>query len=230
MPLKKVKIGSNMYQGWITHTHSHLGGECSHKCIYCYVENKRFGRTPRYTGPICLVEKEFETNYGWGKTIFIEHMNDLFAETVPTEFIERVLKHCSDWPENTYVFQTKNPNRYLAGWDWPKNFILGTTLETNRPMTGISDAPSAEDRVTSMCLLPENVSRFVTMEPILDFDVSEFARMIASMKPFFVNLGADSKGNDLPEPTVEKVMLLVDALADYGIELREKENLERLKP
>jgi hypothetical protein len=68
------------------------------------------------------------------------------------------------------------------------------------------------------------------MEPILDFDVSEFARMIASMKPFFVNLGADSKGNDLPEPTVEKVMLLVDALADYGIELREKENLERLKP
>ena len=34
MPMKKVKKGSNMYD-WVSHVHSFIGGECSHKCKYC---------------------------------------------------------------------------------------------------------------------------------------------------------------------------------------------------
>jgi hypothetical protein len=33
----------------------------------------------------------------------------------------------------------------------------------------------------------------------------------------------------LPEPTVTKILALVDKLKEYGIELREKHNLKRLK-
>ena len=72
--------------------------------------------------------------------------------------------------------------------------------------------------------------KFVTIEPVLDFDVDILAAMIHTINPFFVNLGADSKGRGLAEPTVEKIMRLVDRLSGYGIELREKHNLKRLKP
>jgi len=70
--------------------------------------------------------------------------------------------------------------------------------------------------------------KFVTIEPVLDFDVDDLAAWIGFIKPEFLNLGADSKGHGLTEPTVEKVHALVDKLKEYGIELREKHNLERL--
>jgi len=79
MSLKKSN--GNMYP-WVTHTHSHLGGECPHACTYCYVDNPRFGRPAKYTGPIRLLEDEFKVNYGTGRTIFVENCNDLFAAAV----------------------------------------------------------------------------------------------------------------------------------------------------
>lgn len=224
MSLKKSK--GNMYP-WVTHMHCHLGGECPHKCVYCYVDNPRFGRPARYTGPLRLIEKEFKINYGNGKTIFIEHQNDLFAADVPKEFIQRILAHCCSWPNNTYVFQTKNPVRYLNGFSFP-NCILGTTIETNRDIPGISKAPSPARRMVAMealCL----TRKFLTIEPVLDFDVDILAKWILQIHPEFLNLGADSKNRKLPEPTVEKITVLVAKLKEYGIELREKHNLERLK-
>jgi hypothetical protein len=71
--------------------------------------------------------------------------------------------------------------------------------------------------------------KFVTIEPVLDFDVDILANWIRIINPEFLNLGADSKNHNLPEPTVEKIMALVDKLKTYGIELREKHNLKRLK-
>jgi len=226
MPLNKSK--GNMYP-WVSHTHSHLGGECSHHCIYCFVDNPRFGRPERYTGALRLIEKELETNYGTGKTIFIEHCNDLLASDVPQSFINQIILHCLKWPGNTYVFQTKNPERYLTMDQlFPQNSILGTTIETNREIPGISKAPSPEKRMMAMERL--QARKFVTIEPVLNFDVDILAAWIDRIRPEFLNLGADSKSRNLPEPTVEKIMQLVSKLAEYGIELREKHNLSRLKP
>jgi DNA repair photolyase len=224
MSLKK-SVG-NMYP-WVTHTHSHLGGECPHKCVYCYVDNPRFGRPAKYQGPIRLIEAEFAVNYGSGKTIFIENCNDLFAEGIPDEFIRRILSHCRTWPENTYVFQTKNPAR-MRMTTWEPNAIFGTTLETNRGIPEISKAPRPQYRVAAM--MGWKVRKFVTIEPVLDFDVDVLSEWIARVEPEFVNLGADSKAHHLPEPTIGKIMALVEKLKGYGIELREKHNLSRLKP
>jgi DNA repair photolyase len=212
---------------WVTHTHSHLGGRCSHECVYCYVDNPRMGRPEKYQGPIRLIEKEFTVKYNTGKTIFIEHCNDLFAKEVPNEFIDRIIHHCKEFPLNFYVFQSKNPRR-LLDWAFPKGTILGTTIETNRDMPEIGKAPRPRERAEAMI----NISgrKFVTIEPVLDFDVDILAGWIAEIRPEFLNLGADSKGHGLPEPTVEKIMALVDKLHEYGIELREKHNLQRLKP
>jgi len=72
---------------------------------------------------------------------------------------------------------------------------------------------------------------FITIEPILDFDVKEFSEMLCKFKDFkgfFINIGADSKGHGLAEPTHKKVMDLYEILIANGIEVRKKINLERL--
>lgn len=224
-----IKSKGNMYP-WVTHCHTHLGGECCHECVYCYVNDPRFGRPAKYKGPLRLIEEEFNVKYGKGKTIFIEHCNDLLAFDVIPQHIVRILHHCLDYPDNTYVFQTKNPQRYfdpLIEGMFPHNSIFGTTIETNREIHGISKAPTPYERMFWMTRLIGR--KFVTIEPVLDFDVDILAEWIAWINPEFLNLGADSKGYGLPEPTVEKIMALVERLKEYGVELREKHNLTRLK-
>ena len=63
----------------------------------------------------------------------------------------------------------------------------------------------------------------VTLEPVLDFDINGLVNMINLMKPEWVNLGADSGGHKLPEPSKEKLLKLIDR-----IEIRQKKNLKRL--
>lgn len=224
MALRKTK--GNMYT-WVTHTHSHLGGECPHECTYCYMDNPRFGRHPRYSGEIRVIEKEFSVDYGKGKTIFIENTNDLFAESIHTGYIIEVLMHCLKFPDNIYVFQTKNPCRYadqtIRAY-MPENCIYGVTIETNRYTP--SKAPPVLERAEWMAQVKGR--KFVTVEPVLDFDLMPLVDLIKMCEPEFVNIGADSKGHNLPEPSMGLVMQLVDELKLINIDVREKNNLARL--
>lgn len=231
MPLTKSK--GNMY-GWCTHTHSHLGGECSHRCSYCYVQamERRFG-SGRYAGPLRLIEKELDINYGVGRTIFIEHCNDLFAADVEMPWIYNILNHCQEYPENTYVFQTKNPARYFGfmGMMPPKR-ILGCTIETadDAVALNVSDAPAPSKRAYEIRKLRQNGERvFVTVEPILRGPMTLLVSWLSDIRPEFVNIGADSKGTGLDEPSREDIIALLGYLAAFDeIEIREKHNLDRL--
>lgn len=224
MPLNKSH--GNMYS-WVTHTHNHLGGECPHKCSYCStkVMAKRFN-IEKYKGPIRLIEKELTVGYGTGKTIFIENCGDLFAEQVPLYYIQKILKHCREYSGNTYVYQTKNPDRYadFLG-DFPVMSLFGTTIESNWESN--SRAPKPKDRMIAMAKLQERC-KFVTIEPIIDFDVATMVIWIRQIRPLFVNIGADSKGIDLPEPAANKIKALIDGIGKAGIEIRCKRNVERL--
>src|SRR3990167_5227085 len=73
-----------------------------------------------------------------------------------------------------------------------------------------------------------NCQFFVTIEPIMVFDLEEFAGRIRDIDPIFVNIGADSKGHNLPEPSWEEVRALIDKIREAGIEVRLKKNLNRL--
>ncbi len=51
--------------------------------------------------------------------------------------------------------------------------------------------------------------------------------MIKLIKPDWVNIGADSKGHNMPEPSKEKILALVKELEKFT-EIKNKNNLQRL--
>lgn len=230
MPL--TKSTGNMYS-WVTHMHTHLGGKCPHGCSYCYVGKSRYGVIPRYEGEIRLIEKELKVNYGDGKTIFIEHMNDMFADDVSVGYILSILNHCNGYPKNIYVFQSKNTERMTSFIQYlPPECIVGTTIETNRDLDTISKAPKPCFRFSGMLhskfRSSKIIQRFVTIEPIMKFDFDIMLMWLTTIKPDFINIGADSKKCGLPEPTAKEVKDLIQGIKDAGLTIRVKNNLQRL--
>lgn len=216
-----------MYE-FVDDTINPVCGACSHKCKYCYVEKmkKKFPVIKeKYSGEIRLDKKVLKKNLKSGLFYFIVSMGDLFAENVPESIISEVLWWLKKHPDNTYLFQSKNPVRFLDfKYDFPDNTIFGTTIESNRDYPELSKAPKIIDRVDAMISLAcEDFKTMVTIEPVLDFDVDTMALIINNMEPKWTNLGADSGGHKLPEPSKEKLLELIDR-----IDIRQKKNLKRL--
>jgi protein gp37 len=219
MVLNKQK--GNMY-GFVTHTWNPIKGKCSHDCSYCYM--KVFPQKP-----LRLVEKELQDDLGSGNFIFVGSSTDMFAKDVPKEWILKVLKHMSDFSNNTYLLQSKNPSRYNQLIDYiPTNTILGTTIETNSRGLSLrySNAPYPLARVQSMSII-KDFKKMVTIEPIIEFDLTELLSMIIKINPKWVNIGADSKGHKLQEPSPEKIIDLIYELRKFT-EVKLKSNLNRI--
>ena len=207
------KSKGDMYK-FVDFTWNPIKGLCSHNCKYCYM--KRFPQPELH-----LDEKDLKTDLGKDNKIFVGSSTDMFADNVPDEWIQRVLQHCSFY-DNTYYFQTKNPIRFIQGnLRFPIKSILGTTIETNYSslIEKYSKAPTF--RLYKFL-------NFVTIEPIMDFDLKELVGIINRINPDFVNIGADSKNHHLPEPTYEEVMELKKELEKFTI-VNLKDNLKRLK-
>jgi len=232
MPLKTAK--GNMYP-WVTNMHTHLEGECPHKCAYCYVSGPQHERPAKYSGDVRFNKRELNVHYGSGRIIFIEHCNDIFAEGVQDDWILQILEHCRKFQDNTFVFQTKNPGRYFdfSVDEYPKHCFFGVTIETNRIVEGLSTAPTPAERAAAMREVtgefPQDWRYFVTAEPILKFDIDEFSEMIMKIEPDFCNIGADSKNHGLDEPTIAEIEALANLLEIDGIEIKEKHNMNRLR-
>ena len=62
----------------------------------------------------------------------------------------------------------------------------------------MKNSPYPIDRVEQMKLIRHPL--YLTIEPLLDFDLLFFVEIIKSCSPLQVNIGADSGGNNLPEP------------------------------
>jgi hypothetical protein len=72
-----------------------------------------------------------------------------------------------------------------------------------------------------------NYKLFVTIEPIMAFDLKEMMDGLAAVHPDFINIGADSKKCNLPEPSKQDVHNLIKAIQDAGLNIRIKNNLGR---
>ena len=220
------ELKGNMYE-WAK-TWNPLGGECSHKCSYCSTNNlkKRYEAVRnKYSGPLKLF---FDDPPLTKKILFVCGQHDLFAENIPESWIANILRRCKA-KNNTYLFQTKNPARIKKFAPlFPEKSIICTTIETNRWYKQMGKAPVTDERAKAMN--EHYLAGFktqVTIEPIMRFDLKEMVILIKVCHPSSVNIGADSKGNHLPEPPREKILELIEELEKFTV-IDQKRNLSRL--
>lgn len=211
----------NMYD-FVTHTWNTVKGQCYHDCSYCYM--KRWGNQK----PVRFDESELKTDLGENNFIFVGSSNDMFAENIPNDWILNTLTKCN-WYYNKYLFQSKNPSRidnYIN--DITRPFYICTTIETNRYyFEHMGNSPTPIVRSLGMEIL-RTKQKYVTIEPIMDFDLIPMIELIKRCEPVQVNIGADSGNNNLPEPSWDKIKKLKEELSKFTI-IANKRNLERLK-
>lgn len=184
-----------------------------HDCIKCYNYEphehcERLAKTPPRT-------KE-------GKFIFLCDMGDIAHASI--SFRHELANWCANYPDRDFLVQSKSPYCFLGEY-FPKNVILGTTLETNRDdlCLQISKAPPPSVRYKYM-LMPKHPRKMITAEPILDFDLDTFLHMILTISPWRVYIGYDShpKENKLEEPSLSKSDQLYEFLELNGLDVRWK--------
>jgi hypothetical protein len=129
--------------------------------------------------------------------------------------------------DRIWFLQSKNPSclkRYLHLI--PKNSYLATTLETNRDKgyNKTSKAPTPSRRYEDFLALRWN-KKIVTIEPIMDFDLSPFVQWIRNINPraVFVGYNSHPKSVPLPEPSVDKTLDLICNFKRSGIQVLLKE-------
>ncbi|MEB3816914.1 MAG: phage Gp37/Gp68 family protein [Desulfurococcales archaeon] len=204
---------------------------CLHDCVYCWArrlaltklkhaQRYRDGFKPRFN------PEEFKRRFKGG-VVFVSDMGDLWGDWVPDAWIRRVLNYIRRFPNTWFLFLTKNPQRYHDFLDEiPPNAILGATIETNRSTyfqegskPRISSAPLPVRRYIAMRDLDWPL-KFISIEPILDFDLDTFTRWIEEINPFMVYVGYDNYGNRLPEPPLSKTLEFIRRLEDFTLVIR----------
>lgn len=222
MGLNKQK--GNMY-GFINSTWNVIKGKCPHNCKYCYMNQARLN-------PRRFDKSELKTDLGKDNYIFAGSSNDMWAEDMPDEQIILILYKCLANPHNKYLFQTKNPKKFIKHLPQLKklNATLCVTLESNIEYPEFHNAPDMEERVAVMTELSGKAEykTMVTIEPILDFDLGDFFLDLQAINPDYINIGADSKWHKLPEPSMSKVLSLISVLGEADLNVLEKKNLKRL--
>lgn len=222
----------NMYD-WLNATWNPISGRCPQGCIYCFMITKwDYWKSKKNILGIkqILNEKTLNDDLGTGNFIFVGSSTDMFAKDVPSEWIEKVLEKCRAAPGNEYLFQSKNPERFTEFVKlFPEKTLLGTTIETNRQsfIKTISKAPPVFERAHWMNHLNSRFPIMVTIEPIFDFDLEDLVFLIRRCNPKWVNIGADSQGHKLDEPSASKLKQLIEELKEFT-EVKKKKNLSRL--
>jgi DNA repair photolyase len=229
MPLTLNPAKGNMYE-FVTHTCNPVKGKCAHACRYCYAA--RCHGTPLRFDRDGLRKLKIPPDL----YIFIGSSTDMWAENVPALWVWDVLIKCQENPQSKYLFQTKNPMRYLgAGGLLPLpprgKGILVATIETDSEYWRNKVTPFAPPIPSRFIAMQHCALRYetqVTIEPILKFDRQLFVNALREIHPNQINIGADSKHHNLPEPSKQEVFDLIHSLQDCGLKVYLKPNLDRI--
>lgn len=218
---------SKMFKS-ITRTWNPVTG-CNFACPYCWARRLAEGRLKRYypMGFVPEIHTErFNEQFKQGETIFVCSMGDIAWASV--NVLLQLLGRIKQFPKTDFLLCSKNPSIFWHGGFHEPNIILGTTIETNRDMPLLGSALVRSGRFEVMSHLPHH-RRFVSIEPILDFDVGELVRWVRTISPEIVEVGADSLHNNLTEPPWIKVDMLLESLRGFVPTVIEKDGLGRLK-
>jgi protein gp37 len=93
-------------------------------------------------------------------TIFVCSMSDIFHESVPFDFIDKVVKTIRETPQHRYQLLTKRDKRmakYFETHPVPENVWLGVTVE----------ARITKEKINTLRTIPASI-RFLSCEPLLE--------------------------------------------------------------
>lgn len=152
--------------------------------------------------------------------IFVGSSIDMWAEDIPSDWI-RIVLDCCNKAANKYLFQSKNPSRILEFITHPvfHRSVACTTIETNRSYPDVMcNSPVIEERVRAMEKIADlGIETYVTLEPLMQFDLDELVGYIKRCKPKQVNLGRNTNRKiEIPEPTADEVKALVAELGKFA--------------
>jgi protein gp37 len=136
-------------------------------CKYCYAERmakrlQAMGQANYANGfTVTLHDHMLAHPLRWKKprTIFVNSMSDLFHESVPLEFIQRVFDVMRRAPQHRFQVLTKRSARLAevhAELPWPVNVWMGVSVES----------AVVVDRVDDLRRVPAH-TRFLSLEPLL---------------------------------------------------------------
>jgi len=198
---------------FITRTHNPIGGghvlrqdgsiSGCYNCTYCWASSmKNRYKWAKYLGEYRWIDKEFLVRYNQDDFTFVCDMIDIGR--LPTPLLIEFFNWLSDQPGKILTL-TKNPKiyaqLYTRGIEISKNIYLGATVESNENYPSISKAPNQFDRLywmNTLSMLAEFENRlFISIEPVLDFDLKTFETDIYRIKPWAVAIGYDNYNNGL---------------------------------
>jgi len=216
------KMKTNMYRLSVKQWSPFVG--CKHNCVYCKSSfQAQLKRWAKKNDPECY---EFEPHEhperlnqklprtGYMQFIFTCASGDISFCT--TEYLMKIITRIRSEPDKSFLIQSKDPATFNRV-TFPRNVILGTTLETNRDdlYKRISKAPKPSRRYGDFVAV-KHTTKMVTIEPVIDFDLKVLVSWMENINPCMVWLGYDSRSNHLPEPKLEKVTRLYWELGRRG--------------
>jgi DNA repair photolyase len=201
---------------------------CNFFCSYCWARKLAEGKLKRFypNGFIPTTHPDrFRKCFKLNGFVFPVSMGDIaFA---PFVVLENIIECAKNSPNTKFLLCSKDPERYRQLAYIPDNVYLGTTIETTENFA-VSYAPTPSERYTAMLKLYHQ-KMFVSIEPIMDFDLAKLVWWMENIKPEIVEVGVDNYHNNLPEPEPRKVRQLLYHLKQICPVVVEKKGLERLK-
>jgi len=194
---------------------------CKNACSYCYAVGtcmRHYGtfeptfKEERLEAPYnTVIPKSLRDELGI-KHVFVCSIADLFGDWIPSDQIQAILDVCSNTPQWTYIFLTKNPKRY-SEFSFPKNAWVGATIDTqNRVEASYLGLMECDARV-----------RFVSCEPLRGPVV-----LPDDMPVNWIIIGGQSKSTGEParQPEWAWVENLTNQARKLGVKVYWKPNLE----
>lgn len=204
---------------------------CLFDCVYCQARKAaetRFRHIPRYRDGFTpkLIEEELNRKFKPSQFIFVAYMGDISFASTPQVYM--ILSRIAQFPQTRFLIQSKDPSCFHR-WNLtiPPTVYLGTTIETNRDYH-LTKAPPPIERFRQLTGYPHN-AKFLSIEPIMDFDLNILTQWVKLLNPDIVEIGADNYHNHLVEPPWWKVERLINNIRDICPKVIEKEGLERLR-
>lgn len=217
-PLEKVSSKTPRMFPFITRTWNPVK-YCSHNCTY--------GWCPRYLDKEpTLRENRMHQRFLTNDFVFVCDCGDLFCPEIPDEWITRVIRVTNENPQATFLFLTKAPS-WMYDWvkDMGLNCIIGATIESDANYPSLSKAEPQKMRLQYMKAIHDKYPQkrlFVSIEPVLDFDLVCFELLLERLEPWAVAIGYDNYNHRLHEPRLSKAEKLRDDLRAAGIGVYEK--------